>query len=213
MRRPRTGARSGAALLVCVFAVIAVAACQSGTGPSTAPGSSVAGPGALSTPDAATRAPLPTIDAGFSFTLPSEDKALEALLPDQVAGGTVGKSSMVGTSLVGASDSDLSKVLQRLGKTPADLSAAFGTGGGVSLSAYRLKGVDAATLLIAFVALLDPSETPTVTDASLGGKAVKQVVTSGATSYVYTHDDVLFTITPISTGKDAAIAEAISKLP
>jgi hypothetical protein len=209
---PRTVTRRAAALLI---AAIAVAACQSGNGATSSPGESLAGPGALSTPQPATQAPLPTIDAGFSFELPSQDKELEAMLPDEIAGGTVGKSSMTGSSLVGASDSALSKALQGLGKTPDDLSAAFGTGGGVSVSVYRLKGVDAATLLVAFVALLDPGETPTVTDATVGGKEVKQVVTGGSTSYVYTKDDVLFTIAPIGTGTDAdaAIAEAISKLP
>ena len=101
---------------------------------------------------------------------------------------------MQGSDLVGEPDSDLSQVLGQLGKGADDISAAFGNGGGVSLAAYRLKGVDANTLLTAFVQLLSADEAPTVTDANVGGKAVKKVVTADMTSYVYTKGDVLFTV-------------------
>ena len=210
-----TALRRPAALLALALAAAgAFAACGSSTTPTVAPGATQEVPGGLTTPAAAvTQPPLPTLDPEFSFALPSEDKELEALLPDEIAGGTVAKSSMAGASLVGSDTSGISKVLQGLKKTPDDLSAAFGSGGGVSVSAYRLKGVEASALLTAFIGLLSAEEAPTVSDATIGGKAVKQVVVSGQTMTVYTHDDVLFTIAPIGSGKDAAVAEAISKLP
>ena len=188
-------------------AAVLVAAC----GTSTATGT----PGAAATQAAptevpATQAPLPSVGPGFSVTLPSEDKALEDQLPDEVAGVQLNKSSLAGASLAGTPDSNVSKVLSQLGKTPADISAAFGASTVVSVGAYRLKGVDASILLAAFVQVLTGDATPTITDASIGGKAVKKVVTDNQTIYVYAKGDVLFTV---GLGTDAAIAEAISKLP
>ena len=191
-------------------AAVLVAACGSSVATAT-PGLSATG--AASTAAPATTLPLPSIAPGFSFALPSEDKALEDLLPDDVGGAAITKSSMAGSTLVGAPGSDLSKVLGQLGKTEADVSAAFGIGGGVSVGAYRLKGVDANTLLAAFAQMLAADEAPTISDASVGGKSVKQVVTAAATIYVYTKGDVLFTVSKAGTGTDAAVAEAISKLP
>jgi hypothetical protein len=207
-----------AALATSLLIGAVAAACGSGNGATTAPGGSTAAatpgaPGGLTTPVPVTQAPLPTLDPGFSFTLPSADKELEDQLPDTIAGVTVSKSSMAGDALVGSDNTDMSKVLQQLNKTPEDFSAAFGSGGGVTVSAYRLKGVNAGTLLTAFVQLLSADEVPQISDASLGGKAVKRVISSGDTTYVYTSGDILFTIAPIGSGKDAAVADAISQLP
>ena len=198
----RRAALAGAAVLL--------AACGSSAATATP-----RAPATLASPSPAPAAtfPLGSIAPGFSFTLPSEDKALEDLLPDDIGGAAITKSSMAGSSLVGAPGSDLSKVLGQLGKTESDISAAFGIGGGVSVGAYRLKGVDATTLLAAFAQMLSADEAPTISDANIGGKSVRQVVTATATIYVYTNDDVLFTVNKDPTGTDAAVAEAISKLP
>lgn len=200
--------------LIRPFAFAAIAALVVACGGSTASGT----PGSAATQAPASQAaessiPLPSLGPDFSFTLPSADKELEDLLPDDVGGATITKASMQGSDLVGEPDSDLSQVLGQLGKGADDISAAFGNGGGVSLAAYRLKGVDANTLLTAFVQLLSADEAPTVTDANVGGKAVKKVVTADMTSYVYTKGDVLFTVGTSGDGTEAAVAEAISKLP
>lgn len=197
------------------LALAATAAILAACGGATATGSPPA-PGTQAPPPPsaeATQAALPSIGPDFSFTLPSEDKALEDLLPDDVGGAPISKASMAGDSLVGGIDSQIGVVVQGLGKTADDISAAFGTGGGVSITAYRLKGVPAQTLLQSFVTMLSGEDAPTVTDANVGGKAVKKAVSPDSTIYVYTKDDVLFTIVATPGGTDAAIAEAISKLP
>ena len=192
-----------------IAASMLIAAC----GPSvTSPPSQ----GAAATEPSATETPFTLPPApSFSFALPSADKALEALLPNEVAGAPIVKSSISGPTLAGSGpgSEDMRAMLTRLGKTPDDLSAAFGSGGGLIMSAYRLKGVDATALLAAFAVLLDADEAPTMTDASLGGKSVTKVVTGVSTVYAYTKDDVLFTVTGGTGVPEATIAEAISKLP
>ena len=138
---------------------------------------------------------------------------LEGLLPDSIGGVPVIKASISGTDFMGMGGSDeLQKALSDLGKTPADMSVAFGNAGASTVFVFRVNGVPASQILNAmFAAETDPA---TITDANFGGKAVKKVIASGedVASYIYTTQDVVFVVT--GTGMtDAQLGEVFAALP
>ena len=217
MPRPvaeRAARRAAAAFVAAAVAGAALAACGPGATSTAQPTT------AATTVAAATIPPLPSLGPGFSFVIPSfePDLELEALLPDAIAGQPLRKSSMLGPRMIGSGPSgdDLRAVLEQFDKTPDDLSVAFGSAANVSISAYRIKGLDAGKSYLAFLALVDLEAVPAVTDVTISGKAVKKLVAATATAYVYTYEDVIFTIAPPPEGgpaADAVVADAISKLP
>jgi hypothetical protein len=203
----RLTARTAAAVLI--IGGLGVAAC---------------GPGAASTgqptESAAPSAVLPSTPAlltGGPDAQPTEfhDTELEALLPDEIAGQPMYKSTMTGPEMIdpGPGGDKVRAALTQFGKTPADLSVAFGAAANVSVSAYRIKGIDADEALLSFRFFLDLGSAVTLRDVFVGGKAVKKVVKGATTGYFYTYEDVIFTIQPPPEGNDAAVADAISKLP
>jgi hypothetical protein len=205
-------------LLVALVAAAPLAlACQPSATPvptTSQPAASEAG--AIPSTANITFPPFPSLDPGFSVTLPSftPDKDLEGQLPDQVAGQVTTKTSMTGPSFLnGPGGAGLRGVLDQFDKAPEDLSVAFANGAGVTISAYRIKGVDAAQAFTAFLAVLDLGSKPVVSAGVLAGKPVKKLVTGGTTAYVYLHDDILFTIGGLATVSQASIEDAVSQLP
>ena len=170
-----------------------------------------------------TEAPAPTDVAGSSDALPSfdlssfhGDQNLESLLPKTLAGQPLTILSMTGDQFLGqSSGSDqLGGAITALGKTPADLSVAFGGNAAVTVIAFRVKGVPADTLFTAF----KNSQTDqfTTDSVSYGGKSVTKITpTDGQIAYIYTKDDTMFVVgapgdTPLT---DAVLNEAFQHLP
>lgn len=208
MTRP-TAAR---ALAFLAGAVLVVAACGPAAAPTAAPGGTQA---AVITPGP-TQVPGTTLDPGFSFQMPSftADLELEALLPNEIGGEAVDKGSMSGGDLIGdgTGTENIQAILTQFGKTPADLSVAFGDAAGVNFLIYRVRGIDANALFQAFLTIVNTDGT-TVSDANVGGKSVKKLLTAnGETSYIYASGDVLFTVEADADTAPALLDEAFSKL-
>ena len=202
MTRPRI-VRS---LAVLPAAIVLLAACGSGS-PSGAPGATQA-PGF-------TLAPASSAGGGFSFEIPSftTDPELEALLPSEIGGAPTEKLSMSGTDLIGeGSGEDLRVILTQFGKSPSDLSAGLAGAAGIDIIAYRVRGIDANALFQAFLQLIGNADN-VVSDASLGGKSIKKIVTPEAdTSYVYASGDVLFIVEATDEVAPALLDEVFTKL-
>ncbi len=211
-----TARRTGLALTLCVGAAFAIAACG-GTAATGAPSS---GP--------ATEAPVTEVPSaeplgssglpGFSFALPSftADTELEALFPKEIAGKTLQVISMSGSDFMGTGGAEIAPVLTQLGKTPSDLSAAFGGTADITIIAFKIKGVPADQFLAAYTNAVGGTQGASITDASYSGKSVKKVVTSAGAdpAYVYTKNDVIWTVGGIGgPATDALLNEAFSKLP
>src|SRR5262245_62143213 len=199
------GRRSASALTLLLGATLVVAACG--------------GSAATTAPTAATQAPpslAPQTFALPSFGLPSfnSDPELEAMFPKDVGGETLTVISMNGTDFVGTAGAQLTPVLTKLGKSPADLSAAFGGTMAVTITALKIKGVAADQFLSAFTANLQGVPGASITDASFGGKTVKRIVPKAGEDavYIYLKDDVVWSVGgPAIT--DALLDETFSKLP
>lgn len=165
----------------------------------------------------ATQAAVGT-DAVPSFALPSfhGDVKLEDLFPDQIGGEPVAVQSMSGEqfSATGLS-SDLDKVLVSLNKTSSDLSVAFGSGGGVTIIAFKINGVAASAIQTAAFNVFQQDTPSTISDVSIGGKTVKKITPTDTTdevTYIYGVQDVIFTVGG-SDVTDAVLTEVFSKLP
>lgn len=178
-------------------------------------------PGALATPAPVTPAPTiaPTEDPGVSFALPSivpGDADLEALLPDELGGKSVTKLSLGGESFLGGSPGsgtdDIAAMLEQFDKEPSDLSVAFGGTADISITAYKVNGVPATEAYAVYLQLAQDAGGGVATDATLGGKAVKKVVSPDGTVYVYTSGDVLFSVVGDGVAPQI-LSEAFSKLP
>jgi hypothetical protein len=204
-----TARRTVKGLALVVGAMLLVAAC----GPSASATGTPGAPTSPATQPPSSEAPSSGLP-GFSFALPSftADAQLEAMFPTALGGQTLQVISMSGNDFMGSgmSGTEIGPILQRLGKTPADLSVAVGGTSSVSVIAFRIKGVPADQFLSAYT---QTAESATITDASFGGKSVKKVVTTGQDPiYLYLHDDVIWTVG--GTGiTDALLNEAFSKLP
>lgn len=205
---PRAKAGSSAALAILS---IVIAACGNGAA-TTAPATQ----GAVATQASATQVPSTAVPGG-----PSTDplasfhgaQDLEKLLPDAIAGVPVIKASVTGTdfmSTLGGSE-ELGTALTALGKTPADMNVAFGSAGTGTIFAFQVNGVPGDQIVSALFAA--QSEGSTVTDVTLGGKAVKKVIASGETtaSYIYTAGDVVFVT--LANITDAQLNDLFAALP
>jgi hypothetical protein len=172
---------------------------------------------------APTTAPVATGDTGlpgFSFALPSglnADKDLEGLLPDTIDGETVQKFSMAGDSFMGTGQNtdSLQKVLTQFGKSPSDLSVAFGGTTKASLVAFRIKGVDGSKIFDAFTSAAGTADVTSISDVTIAGKAAKKVVeTDSTTLYLYATGDAIITITNIGDAiSDTVLQQIFQQLP
>lgn len=192
-----------------------IAACSSGT-PTTAP---VTQPPVTQPP--VTQAPVATSQPGASFAIPTfhSDAALESLIPKEIGGETVMVQSLTGVEFLGIGTStEMNAALTALGKQPSDLSVAIGftvgEGTSVSIIALRVKGSSGGAVYQAIVTAYQSTSSAVITDATFGGKSVKKSVPTdeSATSYIYTHDDVVFAVGG-SGATDAILNEVFSKLP
>jgi hypothetical protein len=193
---------------------LVLAACVGGAptlAPTIAPATVAPATIAPPTVPPATLAP-PTLAPGFS--LPSADKELEGLLPDQIAGEAVGKSSVGGEALVAGPGGDAyQRVLTALDKKPSDLSAAIGSTEDVLLLAFRIKGVEADAFFDAYLeaAAAEPDAQPT--DVTVAGKPAKRFTdATGQTLYVYFVDGASITVSQ-SEPDTAVLTEIFEKLP
>ena len=209
-----TARRTGAALTLSAGIALAIAAC-SGNAATSAPttGAATQGP---ATEAPATEAPGSSGLPGFSFALPSftADTELEAMFPDQIGGKTLQVLSMTGSDFLGSNPAgnEIAPILTQLGKTPSDLSVAFGGTEDLAVIAFRIKGVPADQFLNAYTQ--SAPQGATISDTSMGGKSIKKVVTPDSTTatYIYLKNDVIWTVSG-SALTDALLNEAFSKLP
>lgn len=163
----------------------------------------------------------------FSLAIPTFHGAadLEAMLPEEIGGVRLNRQSMGGETIQQLSGSSggetLTQFVQKLGKQPSDLSAAFASdaAGKLTVTALRVAGANQDQLLQEFKKTTQEQATKansqvTLADATVGGKSVT-TITRAATAttgsqYVYAKGDTLFQVATT----DAALAEqALSKLP
>ncbi len=187
--------------LACL-AVVALVGCGSGTAsPSAAAATSQPSVAQTEPSTAASEAPseaasAPASFAIPSFVLPSSDKALEALIPSQICGATPLKGSLTGDQVFagGTKDAAVVAALQSMGKTKADVSAAFAltttTNCGVAI--IRVNGANESDIKRVFLQAAASSGT-TYTEDSVGGKAVLSDDPTGF-SYTYFKGDGIFTV-------------------
>ena len=195
---------------------IIVAACGNG-GATTAPATQAPVTNPPATQGAAASDAVPTF-AFPSFALPSfhSDQDLEDLFPSEVGGVDVTVLSLTGDEFLGMGSSpELDAALGTLGKTPADMSVAFGGAGTITIIAFKIAGIPAATIETALFQAYQQETGSTISDATFSGKSVKKITPADTTedvSYLYGVQDVIFAVG--GTGvTDAQLAEVFSKLP
>jgi hypothetical protein len=216
---------TGAAIAV----VLAGCGSSASNPPSNAAGASPAAaassaPSAQSSSAPSALATGPSSSAGPSLpavTSSHADPALEALLPAEVSGTAMQRSSATLAALL-ASGGDRTAVdafLKGLGKSESDgtYAAAFDltntVGGGIF--AFKIAGVNADLLLPAIVSVeaSDLGVGATTKQATVGGKGVTVVsVGSGVndTEWVYGRDDVVFVIHAADEAHAATFLQALS---
>jgi hypothetical protein len=204
-----TARRIGTVMSLFVGLALAVVAC-SGNAATSGPTS------AASTEAPFTEAPGSSGLPGLSFALPSftADTELEAMFPKEIGGKQLQVLSMTGSDFLGSNPAggEIQPVLTQLGKSPSDLSVAFGSTEDIAIIAFRIKGVPADQFLTAYTQTA--AQGATITDASYGGKSVKKVTTTDQpeATFLYLKNDVIWTVSG-SALTDALLNEAFSKLP
>ena len=168
-----------------------------------------------------TQAPVTQAPAGTgvpTFVLPSlhSDQKLEDLFPDEIGGEALTVLSMSGAAFMGTDPSpELEAALGTLGKSPSDLSVAFGGNAALAIIAFKVAGVPGNSILSALATAFQSENASTTSDVNISGKSVKKFVptdTTEDTLYVYTAQDVVFTVSG-SGVTDALLNEVFSKLP
>lgn len=177
---------------------------------------------ATPTPDA----PLPT-EASAPGTI-APDQPLEDLFPDEIGGRTLDVRSATGEAiltLLGEEEPDeLNDFLSDMGATIDQMSVAmaisFGPGAtadeftGITLFAYRVRGVAASDVLTRLVELVrEDAEEAELGSATIGGKTVTTVAEPDADEdsilYMYPIGEVVF----MAGGTPSLVEEAFTKLP
>lgn len=165
----------------------------------------------------------PSDDSGAvpSIDLPNSDAELEALLPDEIGGLTLQKSSMKGDEFLAIGDDtgEFADFLSRMNAQPDDVSIAFAFGpvaeSSVGVSAFRVQGANRDELIDELRGLLEADGTAAdLEPANVGGKDVLAGVggegQGGTAVYLYGTGDIVFFIS--TTDEDSA-AEVLSNLP
>ena len=209
--------------------VVVLTGCGGGSNPpSSAAGGSPAAASSASAaiassepPAVATTGPSSAGPSLPAVTSSHADPALEALLPAEVSGIAMQRSSATLAALL-ASGGDRTAVdtfLQKLGKSESDgtYAAAFDStntvGGGIF--AFKIAGVNADVLEPAIVSVeqSDLGAGATTKQATVCGKSVTMVsVGSGVndTEWVYGRDDVVFVIHAADEAHAATFLQALS---
>jgi hypothetical protein len=195
--------------------------------PTAAPGSSAAAsstaaPASSSAPsDVATSPSTPAGPSLPAVTSSHADPTLEALLPAEVTGIAMQRSSATLADLL-ASGGDRTAVdtfLKGIGKSESDGAYASASdptntlGGGIL--AFKIAGVNTSVLLPAIVSVeqSDLGAGATTTQATVGGKNVTVVsVGTGVndTEWIYGRDDVIFVIHATDEAHAATFLQALS---
>jgi hypothetical protein len=212
-------------------AIILVLAGCGGSAPSAPSGAAGGSAAAASTASAGVSssepsavATTPSSSAGASLpavTSSHADPALEALLPAEISGTPMQRSSATLAALLasGGDRTAIDAFLQGIGKTESDgtFAAAFDptstVGGGIF--AFKIAGVNTDVLLPAIVSVesADLGAGATTNPATVGGKDVTVVsVGTGVndTEWVYSHDDVVFVIHAPDEAHAATFLQALS---
>ncbi len=182
---------------------------------SAAPSAVASAPDVSVAPSQQAAASQPVVNASHA------DPALEALLPAEIAGTPMQRSSATLEALVaaGANRTAIDGFLQGIGKSESDgtYAAAFDPGNAVGggIFAFKVAGVDAGVLLPAILAVeqSDLGAGATTTQANVGGKDVTVVsVGNGVndTEWVYAHDGVVFVIHAPDEAHAATYLQALS---
>jgi hypothetical protein len=211
--RPRLGAT---ALSLLIGTIVAIAACGQSGAATASPGATTA---AVATPPPATAGP--TLGGLPTFGLPSftGDKDLEAMMPKQIGGENVTVVSLNGQEFLAMGSSpELDAMLKSLNKQPSDLSVAFAGTTGVTVIAFRVKGVPAGQIFPALVEAYKEGVSGAPTQVSFAGKSVTKFTPSGsspdeAITYIYTAGDTVFAVGGMGEVPDATLTEIFSKLP
>lgn len=206
--------RRSAALPLAALASLAILVAACGGDAATT------GPASSGTPatQAATQAPASTDGSEPSFDLSSfhSDQKLEDLFPKEIGGETLTILSMSGDQFMGTDSSpELEAALGAVGKTPADLTVAFGGNTALAIIAFRVAGVPSSSILSALITAFQNENSSTSSDVNISGKSIKKFVPTDSTEdtlYVYTAQDVVFTVSG-SGVTDALLNEVFSKLP
>jgi hypothetical protein len=206
------------------LALVALIGCSSSTGsaaPSAAAESaapSVAAPSEAAPSEAAPSEAAPSEAAASglipSFVLPSSDKELEALIPSTLCGSAATKLSLKGQEIFANNeDQTLTSVLQSLGKSVDDVSAAAGFNVSATnpcgVFIIRIKGASEDQLRTVFQQLADQEGTK-FQQTSLGGKTVYKSTTEDKPQYVWIKGDGLISV---SADSEADAATLIGQLP
>ncbi|MBI2780608.1 MAG: hypothetical protein HYX55_02275 [Chloroflexi bacterium] len=205
-------ARTAAGPLAALAALaVVVAACGSGTA-TTAPATQ-----APATQAPATQAPGATSAGQPSFDTSSfhADKKLEDLFPKTIGTETVSILSVSGQEFMGiGSAPELEAMLTAVGKTPADMSVAYGGAAGVTIIGFKVAGVPGDKTFKALFDAYGQLNEAAITTVTISGKSVKKVVPNddSGTSYVYAAQDVVFAVGGEAI-TDAQLNEVFSKLP
>ncbi|MGH2454691.1 MAG: hypothetical protein ACRDHD_00310 [Candidatus Limnocylindria bacterium] len=212
--------RSRAALAAMLLALL-TAACSSNGSPSAGDASSQDQP-TLSPGTAPSLAPSAAASGGALPSLPSGAADLEALIPDQIGGIELQKTSMQGADFINSASGDpgTERFLEDLDVDPEDIAVALGFGGtdatsGVGIFVFRAAGAETDRLLEVFKASSDVERTSPLAweAATVAGKDVERTVDPEAGDqviYLYARGDILFLVSA-STEEDAE--EAIGALP
>ncbi len=201
----------GTAILVLAAACGSSAPATSAVGGSSAPGATATTATGSSAPSAP--ASSPAVSGPATTSAPSvpailgshADPALEALLPTSIGGTGLAVSSLTLKAVLdaGGDRPAIDAFLASIGKSEADGSVAFAVdlSGAVpgGISAFKITGADAATLLGGIVALQrgDLGSGATATPAKVGGKSVTVVSIGNGVNdnaWIYGHGDVVFVV-------------------
>lgn len=195
-----------------------LAAC--GASPTPAPSSAPAGgapasPASLATPAPtapdATVAPTPMPAAQATPAAPSDDRPLEERLPTTYGGVTLQKMSLAGEAAI---DKSALPLLEKHGKTPADVSGASAFGGpDVIFIAVRIKGLSEAAMLELMVASAGLGVVDVqVEEVSLAGQTVYKTTVPGSENHGYfiVRGDTAFGVTAAT---DEVAARALAAIP
>ncbi|MEX2011443.1 MAG: hypothetical protein WEF51_04300 [Chloroflexota bacterium] len=183
-----------------VVVVVAIASCNGAA--STASPSATAVSTAVST-----QRPPPS-------ATPASAGALEDLVPDEVGGIRLTKTTVHGPDL-GELDpeeaANFAKVLENVEGPLEAFSAVSGTGEGLAISAWRMEGTDGGQLGEAFIGfVLGLGEAP-VQDVTIGGKEVKRVTPANTTPLnIYVTGEVMFVV---QAADPQLVEEAFAALP
>lgn len=200
--------RFHAAVAALVLAML-VAACGGGSA-SSAPASPTASPEPTTTPTNVAPSAGAVAD-------------LEALIPAEIGGITLQKSSMSGDQFVnsGSSSQELQDFLGSLGVAVSDVAIAIGvglspeTGEAAAMFAFRADGADTGRLVNGFKEAYDADNDRGLVwePVSIGGKSAERTTNPQQPDqviYLYAKDDILFFLT---TATEEQAAEALAALP